>query len=424
MAFARLRGKIVHIYFKNPLTGRMNSKSTWLENTPENQMKIKEFVLEIEKQVEELIMKKKGIGGGTSVEELIEQHLASKSKCAESTRRNYVKTYDLLSRSVDFSRQCVDEINLKQMTNVINTIYSNSDYAASTQAFHVRNIFNIVKFANLHNFVSGVVLDDSLRPKKSKGKRIPLTIEYVQKLVNYAKNKGDVHALAFIILMLHHGLRPKEIMNLSSVNIDLYNKLMTVNFTKTKKEYAIPIHPLCIDMLEYLKKIQKPGKGLFRVKLDTMFGIVNNYFRELGIREEGLSIYNLRHTFITNAKLNHVRDDALALLLGHTLGNVRSDIYYDEALPEAAKEIVKVEYPIPNFFTLIEDYGTASKIEEEFDKIKETEFMQKYPDIWRKLQYCKTPNLEHLINKLNLIYHALDKGFVDKKVLECLSASF
>lgn len=420
MAFARPRGKkkIVSIYMKLPHTGRMTSKSTKLLDIPENKEKIEQMLQVATQQEKEIKMNMKGLGCRNSVESLLELHLASKAQCKEGTRRNYRKTYDKLAEKIDLTKPCVDEINVKKMTDWINEIYSEPKYSYNTKALHVRNIFNIVGFANKHKLIQNVELDDALRPKKSKVKGRPLTIEMVQKLIFYAAEKGDVHVLAFIILMLHQGNRPIEISGLTELRIDLVNKTMLISFTKVDKEYTIPIHPLCIDMLSYLIKRQKPGEPLFRITKGATLDIINKYFEELGFRKEGFRAYNLRHTFINAAKKAEVRSDSIAKLLGHTVQSTASQHYYDESLADTASELAKISYPIPNYFELINDIQMAKEVDKIFREIKEKEFMKKYPDIWRKLERSKKENLKPLIRNLNLVNHALENGHLDKFSLE------
>lgn len=125
------------------------------------------------------------------------------------------------------------------------------------------------------NVASGIKLQ-----KHKSDEKIPLSDKVVEQIKKIAENDSD----AFMILfMIYTGLRRAEVVPLQYKDIDLENKLLSVNkavhfngnqpikkSTKTEYNRTVPILNIIYDKLERLYKTHKPNDYIFTNTLGNM----------------------------------------------------------------------------------------------------------------------------------------------------------
>lgn len=126
----------------------------------------------------------------------------------------------------------------------------------------------------------------------------------------------------FFKLMAYTGMRPGEVASLTTNSIDFGRGVFILGVTKTFPR-LVPIPPTIIsEIKEYLKTI--PTAYLFQSKRAN--GVFNNVdwsynFHKrldmLGIKRENLSIYSLRHSFITRLLEEDINIFKVQKIVGH-----------------------------------------------------------------------------------------------------------
>jgi integrase len=130
-----------------------------------------------------------------------------------------------------------------------------------------------------------------------------------------------------LVFLRYTGCRPAEARNLEWTDIDLEARELILRrhktSKKTKKPRRIPLHPVVLKLLIFLKRLSQPGTHVFLTHRKTPWQRVSlgqrlkRSRRAAGVAEDA-KLYGLRHRFATTALLNGVDIKTLAELLGHT----------------------------------------------------------------------------------------------------------
>ena len=386
MAIVRKRNGIAHIQARDPKTGKTNSVTTGLENTPENNGEIQLMKEKVELEIAEAKLLKKRIGGKMLMKNLIDAYLNSSLHLAVGTQRNRAKVFVFLKDQIDAKAPVTKYVNQVSMANLVNLIYGSGKLSKSTKAAYVNTLYDFVRFSNEQGYTSHVVISKSLKPARSQTNPNPFNEQTLRVIFRHPDIMSDHKRLAHAYICLYQGIRMNEAINIDPDKIDFPNKRMTIYFSKTKEQRVVPIHPTVVDILKYLISIKGKSTKLFDCTYDHMSHIFHAVLSKLGLRKKGFKYYSLRSTHVTTAKFNGVRDDAQAYWLGHSLGGTRSKYYHKETCSSAATEMRKIFFDIPNYFEVI---GMKKEADEVKKVIKENRLelaKEMFPEIFGKLK--------------------------------------
>jgi integrase len=130
-----------------------------------------------------------------------------------------------------------------------------------------------------------------------------------------------------LVFLRFTGCRPAEARNLQWTDIDLDARELVLRrhktAKKTKKPRRVPLHPVVLKLLMFLKRLNQPGSHVFLTHRKTPWHRVSlaqrlkRSRRAAGVPEDA-KLYGLRHAFGTRAIVHGVDIKTLAELLGHT----------------------------------------------------------------------------------------------------------
>jgi integrase len=130
-----------------------------------------------------------------------------------------------------------------------------------------------------------------------------------------------------LVFLRFTGCRPGELCNLEWSDIDLQGKELVLRrhktAKKTKRPRRVPIHPVVLKLLIFLRRLNQPGEHVFLTHRKTPWNRITLGQRLRRSREaagvpEDAKLYGLRHAFGTRSILNGVDLKTLAELMGHT----------------------------------------------------------------------------------------------------------
>jgi integrase len=129
-----------------------------------------------------------------------------------------------------------------------------------------------------------------------------------------------------LVFLRFTGCRPAEVRNLEWTDIDLDACELVLRRHKTarkvKKPRRVPIHPVVLKLLIFIRRLNQPGPHVFLTHRKTPWHRVSlaqrlrRSRRAAGVAEDA-TLYGLRHRFGTRAIVNGVDVKTLAQLLGH-----------------------------------------------------------------------------------------------------------
>lgn len=199
-------------------------------------------------------------------------------------------------------------------------------------------------------------------PKNKKKKEKYFNTEELDKvfnnldfIVDYPINKKSytqINLTDTVIILLYTGLRITELLELKIKDIDLKNRTMFIDGTKTESaERLVPIHKELIPVLEKLMKTNKENL------IEITYGkpVINGtqyrkYFFEPYMLHLGLSHtpHALRHTFISIMDSNGVSANSVTLkrIVGHSNSSV-TEHYTHKDITELIEAIDKFKIKKP-----------------------------------------------------------------------------
>jgi integrase len=132
-----------------------------------------------------------------------------------------------------------------------------------------------------------------------------------------------------LIFLRFTGARPGEASHVEWTDIDLEKAVIILYKHKTsrtqrdKKPRIIPLHPVVLKLLIYIRRLGQPGQRVFLTHRKTPWNRSNLSLRVRRTRKvagipDDAKLYGLRHAFGTRAIVNHLDLKTLAELMGHT----------------------------------------------------------------------------------------------------------
>lgn len=147
-------------------------------------------------------------------------------------------------------------------------------------------------------------------------------------------NHSDDYAVKVILILIYTGMRINELLNLKSEDVDLQNRLIDVNGTKTKS--SIRIIPIHSKILPLIKSIYESEYVVAKYeKYSQKYPFFSKDFSAVMDELKMVhTIHETRHSFATYSV--NMNPAIRAFVIGHST-NITNDIYTH---PEELKEIL------------------------------------------------------------------------------------
>ena len=188
-----------------------------------------------------------------------------------------------------------------------------------------------------------VVID---KPKYKADERYALTLSEENKLCEKIKGHPDLYIYAIAVLQ---DLRPGELLALEYRDINFENMTITINKAidnkssdeNVKNEYSNRVIPLFKKTYEIIKDM---NTNLDERIIQENEVTVNRRLKELtqGITQEKISLYNLRHTFVTRMQDNNIPDHIIQHWVGHRIGSSVTKRVYTHVSKEAEDKYINI----------------------------------------------------------------------------------
>jgi len=248
----------------------------------------------------------------------------------------------------------IDDYKLYRLNNV-------KPASVNRELACLSNLLNYAKNQELFFSVNPVTIS-KLLPENNEKERI-LSFKEEERLMEVC----SVHLRPILSCALHTGMRKSEILTLEWENIDIKNKLITIEHTntKSKKTRRIPINSFLYKVLleqklkvgstnyVFLNSLGRPYK-----RHDSVKQAFNGACKRANIK--GLRFHDLRHTAATRMIEAGVSIFSVSLILGHqSLKMTMRYAHPDVSLREAVEKLANIESPSERF-TTNENYNELS----------------------------------------------------------------
>ena len=184
------------------------------------------------------------------------------------------------------------------------------------------------------------------KPKFVAKEKYALTLEEENKLCEKIKGNQDLYIYAIALLQ---GLRPGELFALEYKDINFETMTITIDKAidnksfdeEVKNQYSIRTIPLFKKTYEIIKDLNtSSSERLVNENENT----INRRLKELtkDITNEKISLYNLRHTFITRLSDNNVPEHIIQRWAGQRIGSRVTKQVYTHVSKETEHKYINI----------------------------------------------------------------------------------
>lgn len=151
-------------------------------------------------------------------------------------------------------------------------------------------------------------------------------------------NNLDVDGVDWILMQIYTGLRPTELLEIRTENINLEENYMIGGMkTKAGKDRIIPIH----FKIKKLIKNRMNNEKLFEISYKGLYGKWKDLMDRLGLNPDHKP-HDGRKTFITLAKKYNVDEYAIKRIVGHAIKDLTENVYTERDTEWLLSEVVKI----------------------------------------------------------------------------------
>ena len=183
----------------------------------------------------------------------------------------------------------------------------------------------------------GYLMDNPMKnvaPMKTEPERVRyLELDEIQGLLAVCTE----HLRPIVLCALHTGMRKGEILNLKWSDIDLDQKTLTLEKTKTNRRRTIPLSGI---LLQEVKRLPKRSKYVFPNQNGNPFTDIKRSFHTALKRAciENFRFHDLRHTFASHLVMSGHNIRVVQQLLGHA--DIKTTTRYSHLSKQHLEEAV------------------------------------------------------------------------------------
>lgn len=251
------------------------------------------------------------------------------------TIKEYDYFFERFKTHFDPTQDCIQITKARVEAWLIN-LSKNDKYSKNTLSGYCKVLTKFLGFLAEYNYTPVIKINRQLiiRPEIK-----PITIfedEDLQLIINSLDTKNS-NFRTTILLLIYTGLRPSDIYNIKSTDIDLNKKILRYYSEKTSEHFMVPLHPELIPVLEDRLKVINGKKLLEYETINNIGKAVRRYFKKLKINGKGYNLRTFRKTFISISWESGIDVASTARLVGHK--NISTTLkYYTKFNPTKLSE--------------------------------------------------------------------------------------
>jgi len=337
--------KIYQLYFKNPVTGKINKITTKTKIKSEAMKFVSVFTNKpnSKNQIPIKVIYLSDIQG-----EIFKYVTDNFTKNTLSIYKNSLSTFGKM-----FKDKPLKLISVKDIENYKNfRLQTVGKTTINIDIVTLKATFNLLIRWNV---LTNNMFNDVKKFKVEEKKRDCFTDSEINRLVNSIKEK-DFRNL--VLTGVYTGCRISEIINIQYKDVDLSNRILTIGNkedfnTKSKRIREIPISDNLLTVLQDAMNIDSniftidnqqkylfTIRGKYKMNRDYVTRKFKKYLRELNV--EGC-FHSMRHTFITNLIKSGVSINYVKEIAGHS--DIKTTMLYVHLTTNDLREAMnKVNY--------------------------------------------------------------------------------
>ena len=280
----------------------------------------------------------------SEVYEMVEKILSEQLDNGKTSKSNYSALISAWNCHLSkLSKNKVLDLKRKDIQDLIDK--SNLKYTGRN---YIKILFNkIIDYCinDLEIKVNENICKVDIGDKEKSDLHKPFSSDEIKTILEHAQ----INKIAkMIIIYLHTGLRPSELLKIKIDDINLNENYMIGGIkTKAGKDRIIPIHSYIKDYILYF--YNKNNKYLITNETNNSIMSYDAYQNRFDKLMNQLNMnhtpHDTRHTFATKCEDVGISDVNIKILMGHSLANdVTNDVYIHKTAEKLKNEIEKIKY--------------------------------------------------------------------------------
>ena len=252
------------------------------------------------------------------------RYIQQKSELQHTTKRDYNQTLNILREFEQYTSYLIsfESINLDFYNRFKHYVLNVLNHSLNTFGKRIKTIKSVMNYATEIGVNKNLEFQKSaFKVLSNKKKRVYLSIEEINKLINIELNSNLEKSRDAFVLMCYLGLRYSDYEKINRNNIT--DDFLDITMTKTNEQVSIPIHPSALQIIlkyEYVlpkfsnQQLNKQIKNVCKIaEINEQINIDNKTFSKY----ELITCHSARRTFATNGYLSDVPVRDLMRITGH-----------------------------------------------------------------------------------------------------------
>jgi integrase len=330
-----------YIRYKDLHNGLWKSVSTGIKSTKANFKKALQYRDQFLKELLELadLSFKEG-----SIHQGFEHFKEINYKKSLSTKLSYDYLYKHLEIFLDVHQPCII-LDKNKAEEFMIWLDARPKFKQNTKFGIAKNFKKFLKFLFQYQYLSKEYhINPDLNFHIQITEPILFTTTDRNKIVRgLSRIKKNTNFKLMIMMLLYTGLRPSDIINITTDQINIKDNTVRYYSTKVKCWYLRPLHPKIHPALKARIKEVKTGRLFDYSEVRNMGRAVRRYFEELGMKGKKYNLQTFRKDFISRAQESDIAVNAASILVGHNNIKTTMDHYTKLSTKYLARELKKLK---------------------------------------------------------------------------------
>lgn len=241
------------------------------------------------------------------------------SNKADSTKKSYEIFYSYLIQQIKPDTPCLI-INKRVAEDFLLWLSSLKHLQQNTKYGIQKNFLKFLRFLFEYEYIPKMFLIN--RDVKSRAKvsePLIFTAEDRQTIVDgLSNNEKNGNFRTMIMLLMYTGLRPSDVINVTTDQIDLEKMEIKFYSSKIDKWFIRPIHPSLKEVLAARIAEVKTGRLFEYSEVKNIGKAFRRFMRDIKLSAKGYTLRTFRKDFISRSQEAGISINTTALLVGHS----------------------------------------------------------------------------------------------------------
>lgn len=341
MASVYKKNNRIYISYYDQALGKSRDRSTGLSFNRQNIKLAKQMAQQLQNELDEYNDKLKTYGiEKVTINTAFEHFKRNNSDKHPKTKYEYDWFFEIFKKYFSEEEPCtiINKLNTEDwLSNIRNLPYQrNTLYTLS------KVLKKFLGFLFEYNYAPVFKINKDVLIKPEVKSIITFSEDDITKFFDNMDDKNS-NFKTTMSLLFYTGLRPSDIYNITTDDLDLKNNLMRYYSQKTDEHFIVPIHQDLISIVEKRCSEVKSGKLLDYDRIDSIGKAFRRYLKKIGLLNKGYTLRTFRKSFITAAHNSGMDLATVSKLVGHHNISTTAKYYNKLSVNKQATELNKLQ---------------------------------------------------------------------------------